>query len=689
MRHFRLDVQALRALAVLLVIAFHLYPDRLTGGFIGVDVFFVISGFLITSHISREIHARTFSLRQFWARRIRRLLPAAFLVLMFSFLAVEVLGGLSEKADWFRQIVSSAVYLQNWHLATNAIDYSARQNSPSPVQHFWSLSVEEQFYAAWPILLVGMTMVVRSKDAASVRRRMLGLLSIIFVASLGYSILLTATNPKVAYFSTFTRAWEFAAGGMLALVAGQLVPDTQRFRRDVVAGVSFVALAVVAAVLTSTVSFPSATALLAVVPTCLVLWAQSTDGSLRKLWEMSLIQRLGDASYSAYLWHWPLIIFIPLVTSHVLRTSEKTLIFFSTLVLASLTRKYVELPFIGSSTRRSITRKQTYTLAAVASSMFLITGSISATHAENVVKSKLDKVDQYVHEIEAPCFGANARQDDGSLCTNPKYANSIFPDPQVAYADTSSVDYPKCRNNSQDDWQPRICAIGDRTSEFKVLLVGDSHAAQFRGPLGLLAVQNHWRLDAVSKGACAFNYSFRTNVRTLARSCKKWVSAVARLAKAQQYDLIVTSAGSGFSYVSDTDKSALEPAHGLVKIWREVLSPRTHILVIKDLPRPVSDVTTCVQRHLETANTHCSVPRNKAFRQSALPTAVHMIESPRVRLLNLDDVYCGPVTCEAVIGNVLVYRDSDYVTNSFHLTNTFAKTLQSRIGRAVAALMTH
>src|SRR3954469_2172017 len=207
----RPEIQGLRAVAVAVVVVCHFWPAALPGGFVGVDVFFVISGFLITSHLLREVAATgRVSLAAFWARRARRILPAALLVLAVCALATLALVPDVHRSQFFAEIRASAFYVQNWQLAHSAVDYFARGDGPSPVQHFWSLSAEEQFYLVWPVLIL---------IAAAIHRRAIAIvLGAVTIASLVYSISKTASDPAAAYFITPTRAWEFGFGGLLAML---------------------------------------------------------------------------------------------------------------------------------------------------------------------------------------------------------------------------------------------------------------------------------------------------------------------------------------------------------------------------------------------------------------------------------------------------------------------------------------
>ena len=216
----RPEIQGLRALAVLLVVLYHLWPGRLPGGYVGVDVFFVISGFLISGNLLREVE-RTgrVSFARFWARRVRRLLPAAFLVLVVTGLGIFLTVPRLLWQQFFKEIAAAGLYIENWSLAHDAVDYLAASNSPSPVQHYWTLSVEEQFYIGWPFLVMAGVLLAGLWGGHRLRAITM-VLGVATLGSLAFSLWQTSHNPSVAYFSTFTRAWEFGAGALLACVAG-------------------------------------------------------------------------------------------------------------------------------------------------------------------------------------------------------------------------------------------------------------------------------------------------------------------------------------------------------------------------------------------------------------------------------------------------------------------------------------
>jgi peptidoglycan/LPS O-acetylase OafA/YrhL len=309
------DIQLLRAIAVLAVVFFHLSSTLLPGGYVGVDVFFVVSGYLITGHLARQAtETGRIDLPAFWARRIRRLLPAALLVLTVTAILVWRFAPPSAWTQFFTETVAAGTSWENWFLAGSSVDYLAQGSAASPVQHFWSLSVEEQFYLGWPLVIalcLWWTGRLRSRDL----RRTLGVaLGVIGVASLACSVLYTAADPAPAYFVTPTRVWEFAAGGLLALLGPAVVVHRTVWRTaSGIVGVALLVLALCA--YTERTPFPGVAAALPVAGTLLVI----VGGSSTHRWSVTALARtrpsllLGELSYALYLWHWPLIVVAPWV----------------------------------------------------------------------------------------------------------------------------------------------------------------------------------------------------------------------------------------------------------------------------------------------------------------------------------------------------------------------------------------
>lgn len=350
----RPEIQALRAVAIGCVVLYHFWPAALPAGFVGVDVFFVVSGFLITGLLLRDVERfDRVRLREFYVRRIRRILPAALVLLSACAAATLLFVPRIEWRPFLQQILSSALYVQNWHLARDSQIPRRADLESTPVQHFWSLSVEEQFYLVWPLLIIAaLWLAVRLG-----RRRVLvvaGVLAAATVASFVHGVVLTGQDHNLAYFSTLSRAWEFGVGGLLALLPA-LAGERLRRTRVVAAWVGLVAIAVAARTFTDHELFPGAIALVPVLGTAAIIWAGMPRAalSLAPVAGLRPVQWFGGISYSLYLWHWPIIMFTPYLTGRPSQAPVMVLLLALSIVVADASKRWIEDPF-----RRAVPRER-------------------------------------------------------------------------------------------------------------------------------------------------------------------------------------------------------------------------------------------------------------------------------------------------------------------------------------------
>src|SRR5262245_5678202 len=346
------DIQGLRAIAVLLVVLAHAAVPGVSGGYIGVDVFFVVSGFLITSILLHEATERgSISLVGFYAKRARRILPAATVTLIATAIAAIVLLPYVRAEAILGDVAWAAFFGANVRFAQGQTDYFAAGQPHSPVQHYWSLAVEETFYRVWPSLIVVLLAVGAGRRVVTVRRRMpwlVGFAAIVVVASFAWSVASTPTDPTDAYFATATRGWELGAGALLAM-AGRSLPRLRGWMRSLLA---FAGLAMIAA---ATVTFTERTPVpgyhmaLPVVGTVLLIAAgsgipdRSGPGLVRLLGRQPL-RWIGDVSYGFYLWHWPFLILVPAYVGHRLSLTENLAVSGAALVMAWLSYQLIENP---------------------------------------------------------------------------------------------------------------------------------------------------------------------------------------------------------------------------------------------------------------------------------------------------------------------------------------------------------
>jgi peptidoglycan/LPS O-acetylase OafA/YrhL len=314
-----------------------------------------------------------FSLSRFYLRRARRILPAALVVLAVISVLTIALVPRFEWQQWFREIIASALYFENWQLAIDSQVPQRADLESTPVQHYWSLSVEEQFYLFWPLLLL-LALWIAARRASSSVRVALVILGGASLASFVLSVLLTAQDANLAYFSTFARTWEFGVGGMLALVAASPRP-VHAGLRAAVSWAGLVLIVVPIVTFRSPEVFPGLVAVIPVVGTLGVIWAGMPDASWSptRMAATRPVQWVGDVSYSLYLWHWPIFMFTPYITGMPSPPWLMVLLVFSSLAVAGLSKRWIEDPFRQG--RRAISLRPAMMLGGLGVVVAVIVGT--------------------------------------------------------------------------------------------------------------------------------------------------------------------------------------------------------------------------------------------------------------------------------------------------------------------------
>jgi peptidoglycan/LPS O-acetylase OafA/YrhL len=487
---FRPDVEGLRAVAIGLVLIFHAGLPLVSGGYVGVDVFFVISGFLITTQLVRELdRTGRVSLLGFYARRAKRILPAAAVVLLATAVLVRVFMSRVRWDEVGGDILASALYMVNWRLADRSVDYLAEDSLPSPVQHFWSLAVEEQFYLVWPVLVL-----VAAVGARLLRVRPRAILwfalAAVAVPSFLWSVAATAHSPDEAFFSTATRMWELALGAAVAMAAGVLA----RVPRWIAAGIGWAGLG---AIVASGLAFTTGTAFpghLAAIPTfgAAAVIAGGMTGTRAgpvAVLGTGLFRWVGRLSYSLYLWHWPLLVVATEIRGH-LGPRAGAAVVAASFVPAWLSYKLVENPVrrspaVNRSPRLALSLGMNFTLVGVAAGLVVMFLSAQAARPTAPAGGVLGAA---ALPIAAPGDPAGE-----VVLTFPERVDYITPDPLAATDDVPVVVHDGCQIDFYTD-EPRPCYYGDPQSETTVVLTGDSKAAQWASAIVPLAEANDWRL---------------------------------------------------------------------------------------------------------------------------------------------------------------------------------------------------
>lgn len=681
----RADIQALRALAVGLVVCFHVWPEALTGGYVGVDVFFVISGFLMTAHLLREQGGGARAVLRFWARRARRLLPAGLTVLAVTLAGARLLLPATQWQAAADQTVAAGLYCLNWVLASGAVDYLAADDAATPVQHYWSLSVEEQFYFIWPILLLLLLpMTGRRWPRHRSTRPTLAVgvvIAAVAVASLAWSVVRTANVPADAYFNTGTRLWEMAVGGLVAVLVtrrdGVMTLRAERLRAMATL-VGLVAILVSAITYSGATPFPGWAAALPVGGTALVIAADPRPVGLSAGWmRVRPVQWLGDHSYGVYLWHWPLIVLWPHAIGAPITGTDTLTVLAVTLVLAAATKRWVEDPARTAHWARPTGR--TLVTAAAAMSVVVSAGVGVGVNTRSAMADEQERAAQLLTS-EDPCLGAAALQNDG--CP-PSRSSDLVLSPAAAAADRSDA-YRGAPNYVcsavPPDFESRTCDFGRRNAGVEVALVGNSHAAHWLPALQTLAARYGWRIRSYLVSACALTRAQQVFDPVAGTSgCSAWVDRTVAEVVAGRPDLVLVSNKVARVAAGETSMEASVPAftRGFRPILEQWADAGLRVGVIKDTPAPNSfSVPQCLAEHGDDLSA-CGGPLEDWEALDPFGPAVAAFAEPGIRSIDLTNAICPDERCEAVVGNVIGWFDEQ------HLSATFARTLAPSLDRAL------
>jgi peptidoglycan/LPS O-acetylase OafA/YrhL len=620
-RPIRKDIQALRALAVLMVVIFHLWPNRLTGGFAGVDVFFVISGFLISGSLFEELaKSSRIKLAQFWARRVRRLLPAALLVIALTAIVSLFVVPAFTRQSFFGEAIASTFYFENWQLAASATNYFGGE--PSPFQHYWSLAVEEQFYVVWPVLLTLIAIAFRKRSSAAIRV-FLGLAT---TASFIYSLYLSYALPSLAYFNTFGRVWEFGLGAAVALLGHRV--RLSKLGQTLASLAGFAAILASARLLNEGMAFPGWAALLPTLGTAAVLLAglKELPKWLDRLYGFRPVAFTGEISYSLYLWHWPLIILLPWATGYQPRAFELIAVLVAAYVLAFLSKKFIEDRFRKLPSLTSKRPRLTFAWAAVVSVAILVV-SLAGTG---------------ITALQIASGGAQLQTLDR------------------AKNDTADPDH-KCMTDAEAD-NVKICRYGRIGADYRVLLVGDSHAAMHLGAWRLLAERGGFELNLAYKASCSFNLEKRSD-SARGKTCEQWNRNLQQsIAADKPYDLVLTSYYTAVRATQREGDHTADTVAGFKAAWAPLQARGSTVVAIRDgvnMDKPMRD---CWESAVYDAS-KCQMAEKDAFITDLAQRAAS--SPPGALTLDFTDLYCQTGICPAKLNGVYVYRDNSHISLLF------------------------
>jgi peptidoglycan/LPS O-acetylase OafA/YrhL len=684
---FRQDIQGLRALAVLLVILDHAHIGPFHGGFIGVDVFFVISGFLITGLLVSEAE-RTgrASLLGFYARRARRILPAATLVIVVTVLASIMFLSAVEADGVITDALWATFFLANFKFASDGTDYFQNDTPPSPLQHYWSLAVEEQFYLVWPLLVLLLCLYAAWRARRSAGQRSLGPrvrdlgvspLVVIIGVSFAYSVSHSTTDPVAAYFSPFTRAWELGIGALVACLSTRLIllkPAVQ----GILSWGGLVAVAVASLVFNGTTVFPGYAAALPVVGTAAML-----AGGLRParwgpqgLLSVRPVRALGDWSYSLYLWHWPALI----IVSEAWRPAtgwRGALVIAAVVPLSALSYHFVENPvrraqfFKGRRLRGVLLYPAVVvlTLPMLAAANTAVTDELngggppittSSFGQGNDTTNPQFSQDKVVALVQA---SVQAAENGYEIPANLK--------PSLLDLATDIPDLGKCQYFEINNDRP-LCPRGDPDGDKTLVLIGDSHARQWVPALDVLAKQYGYTAYYLIREGCPSSdvtpWMVHGGPSTDCEAFQDW--AREQVAELKPDVVVLGSEANRRGFTSD-DGKLVDDVPTMATMYqdgmeREIddLSPNAgRVIVVGDPPAVVEHPGRCLSERGATLKSCLSKedPESLTFinslRQAAAAEGVQFVETAAW--------FCADGLCPSVVGDYIAHRDRTHISQSY------------------------
>ena len=693
-RQLRGDIQGLRAVAVLIVIAAHAGVPFLPGGFVGVDVFYVISGFLITGLLYREVQETgSISLGAFWARRARRILPAATLVTVVTVLLALAWMSLVDARDVVVDALWASAFAANVHFAHEGVDYfnAVEGVGPSPLQHYWSLAVEEQFYLLWPLLIVvcvAITALVRRGGrVVPPRRPVLTMLVVLTVVSLLWSVYATLTSPEAAYFSTLTRGWELGVGAMLALVPATLVRRLTRLSLETLAVTGAVLLVIACMVISERTPFPGLMAVLPVAGAALLILAGGVADSpgrqtvSSRVLGVAPMRVLGDWSYSLYLWHWPAFILAPIALGRALTGVEKGVAVLVVVTLSAYSYRFVEQPFRAGRPAHRLVRKRALVLYPASAAVVALTAAVAwawtgyagGEHGNNppitVAGAPIDGLnDSTVALVRASVTAAKDQRAVPSDLT-PDLLNL-----RDSVADVGDCDY-------ENDVRT-LCPHGD--GSHAVVVIGDSHARAWIPAFDRIVDAGDWTAYYLVKPQCTAAHVTIASLESdhPFTDCSDFQDWVVDQVRSLHPDLAVVASSPpvngvfiGHTRVTSVGEIAPLLRVGYNDLFSELGRYADRVALIRDVPKSPDDPATCLSAGQVSLGDCMFEP---VERSTVLgDVAVDSARDAGIDVVDPTPWLCYQGECPIVIGGTLSYRDTD------HITTEYAADLWAELGNAL------
>ncbi len=681
-RRFRPDIEGLRAVAVGLVLVFHAYGTPFTGGFVGVDVFFVISGFLITEILMRE-HSTTgrVSILAFYGRRARRILPASTLVVVTTVVAAYCFLGFLTGNDVAVAAKWTAVFAANIHFGLVGTDYFGSQLPPSPLLHMWSLGVEEQFYLVWPGLFLTSAFISRRTH----RHALAALLIAIIAASFTWSLVHNGSDAVWAYFSPFTRAYELGLGALTAVVGPAINQKLKpRWTAEVLASCGLVCIAGSALLLNSSTPHPGAVLAWPVVGAALLIAAGCTDTRtvVERCLSLRPMQWLGARSYSLYLWHWPILAIAAQYLVSSMSGWQTTGLLLLTILVSTLSYRLVEHPVRRA---RSLIARPGLSLAvgagliaitiALAQSFIVHNGGTWNLFEKPAITKPLGAMPGSTSGCPSPaCMDILAQVESGAKTD--AIPSDLTPSLADAVTDLHEPDGGQCSRLPiswlKPDRQPCIFDTGAPANAPMIILIGDSQALMWSRTVNSIAKQRAYRFGLVFNYGCHMPMvTFETTREGLTDAqCREWKSAAIDWTN-RQHPAVVLVASGNHEGIDDADYAA-----GYANLLRQIQGPSRKLFVMGDVPLLSQDPPRCLAAHFSSA-LKCATKTPTAVPGHEKESALYGAQQAGAGYVDLTPWLCTAELCPAIIGHYVAYQDQ------YHITGTYAQALMPLVQKAI------
>lgn len=671
------EIDGVRGIALALVVLFHLFGNGRVSG--GVDVFLVISAYFLTRKLlTRFDQSSTLNanpprsgiwLGKHFTGVIARLVPSAVIVLAAVLVGTLLFTSPTQYLPNLREILASALYYENWELISSQLAYEAAGPNTSPLQHFWSLSVQGQFFLFWP--LIGFLIFFVSRRLGwKHRRAFLAVATSLTVLSFIYALVLVQADQQVAYFSTFTRFWELGAGALIAFIPAQML--SHRFIRESFVGTGIAMIVFCGFLFDGAAVFPGLETLWPVGATLLVLFGASRDtpsGFASVVLGAPAVNYLSKISYPLYLWHWPLLVFYLQIRerSHIGPVGAALILILSILLAVAtqwlVSRRWVAPPKMSLSWRTLVV--PVLGTSILASSVIWLNGA-ELSHR---------------HQLEAAAKNHSEQYPGALALTGAETAAGLdhdvppFPSFESAYDDKPSVYSHGCIQSHRDEpgtEEVLVCDVDNYGSSRTVVMTGGSHVVHWYPALQTIAREQGWRLIVIEKSSCRLSTSVTRD------SCIQWNRNALEVISSYEPDLVFTL--GTLSSVRPGELDRIEK--GSIEIWNALAKRGIPTIGVRDLMRVPFRVPDCLLENDGLA-APCAVPRDEVFSPDILATAESPLPSS-FELLDLSDAVCAAETCEPIVGNMVVYRDGQHLTASY--ARTTAPMLEQAMREAMPSL---